>query len=232
MKYHPNLSTAAGTLAISTITSTESVNSGQFILVIEGGIPTAGSGIYCVIGEKDGTSWTMMDAVNELAPKAKWVVAAGTCASFTGVPGAGSNPLAVQSVETLVGSLISQPVINLPGCPAHPLVMVGTLVDLISGTSLTLDSYNRPTKYYGSAIIHQTCTRRGTGEVSSVGVYGCYMKLGCKGRADSLCIDLCPTRKWNNGVNFCMNTDVPCIGCSSPSFPYSNSAPLMTCYLS
>jgi hydrogenase small subunit len=224
MKYHPNLNTAAGTLAISTITNAETSYSGQFILVVEGGIPTADSGQYCVIGQKNSADWTVADAVKELAPKAKRVIAAGTCASFTGIPGSGSNVTGVKTVSSVLSGLTSQPVINLPGCPAHPTNMVGTLVDIINGNSLTLDSNNRPTKYYGTTHVHAYCPRR-EASGASLGVYGCYRGLGCHG-PDSNNIATCPQLKWNNGVNFCMNTDVPCIGCCSPSFPYTT--PLFT----
>jgi len=219
MKYHPNLSTAAGDLAISTISSAATSYAGQFILVVEGGIPTANSGKYCVIGEKNGVDWTVLDAVKELGPKAKRVIAAGTCAAFKGVPGAGTNALAVKSVKEVLYGLVSQPVINLPGCPAHPAVMVGALVDVINGTALTLDSQNRPEKYYGKDKIHSNCPRRGTSMANDVGTFGCYSGLGCKGKADSDNINICPIRKWNNGLNWCINANVPCIGCSSPNFP-------------
>jgi hydrogenase small subunit len=221
MKYHPNLSTAAGDLAISTITNTETSYSGQFILVVEGGIPTANSGKYCVIGQRNGSDWTVMDAVKELGPKAKRVIAAGTCASFKGIPGSGSNVTGVQAVSSVLSGLISQPVINLPGCPVHPANIVGTLVDLINGTSLTLDSENRPTKYYGTVHVHSQCPRHTdkTG-ASTLGGEGCFWEFGCKG-PETTNIATCPNLKWNNAANWCINTNVPCIGCCSPNFPFT-----------
>jgi hydrogenase small subunit len=219
MKYHPNLSTAAGDLAIDTITSSSTIYQGQFVLVVEGGIPTGANGKYCVIGEKNGVDWTMLDALKELGPKAKRVVAVGACAAFHGIPGSGSNPTGIISVKDALTGLVSQPVINLPGCPAHPTVMVGVLIDTFNNTALTLDSYNRPTKYYGTDIIHQQCPRKGTGPVTDVGTYGCYTSLGCNGKGDSLNIDVCPSRKWNNGVNWCINVNHPCTGCASPEYP-------------
>jgi hydrogenase small subunit len=221
MKYHPTLSTAAGDLAISTITSTETSNSGQFILVVEGGIPTANSGKYCIIGQKDGADWTAMDALKELGPKAKYVIAAGTCAAFTGIPGSGSNVTEIQTVSSVLSGLVSQVVINLPGCPVHPANVVGTLVDLINGTSLTLDSQNRPTSYYGTTRVHPQCPRHTdwTG-ASALGDDGCFWEFSCRGpETDN--IATCPNLKWNNATNWCINTNVPCIGCCSPNFPYT-----------
>ena len=52
------------------------------------------------------------------------------------------------------------PVINLPGCPVNPTVLVQTLLDLILTGMPTLDTNNRPTKFYGKTV-HATCPRRG-----------------------------------------------------------------------
>lgn len=54
MRYHPNLNAAAGELAISSVTHTVMEHPDDFILCIEGGIPTSIDGNYCIIGEKDG----------------------------------------------------------------------------------------------------------------------------------------------------------------------------------
>ena len=140
MKYHPNLNAGAGDLAIGAVTGTQTSYSGQYILVVEGAIPTGANGKYCTIGQKNGVEWTIYDAVRQLAPRAARVVAVGTCAAFGGIPAAGTNALGVKSVKAVLGNTVSRPVINLPSCPAHPGVMVGTLVDLILGVNLTLDS--------------------------------------------------------------------------------------------
>lgn len=219
MKYHPTLQTAAGDLAIDTLTASSSTYQGQFVLVVEGGIPTGANGKYCVIGEKNGAEWTMLDAVKQLGPKAKRVVAAGTCASFMGIPGSGANLTGIKSVKDVLTGMVSQPVINLPGCPAHPLVMVGALVDIFNNTTLTLDSNSRPTKYYGTSKIHNQCPRRGSSMVKDVGTFGCYSNLGCNGKADNNNINVCPSRQWNNGVNWCIGANVPCQGCASPQYP-------------
>lgn len=44
---------------------------------------------------------------------------------------------------------------------------------------------------------------------------GCRFSMGCKGPR-SACDSF--ERKWNNGVNWCVN-NATCIGCTSPTFP-------------
>ncbi|AGK95140.1 hydrogenase small subunit [Clostridium pasteurianum] len=215
LKYDTTLMTQSGDSAIQTLDQSANTYNGQFILVIEGAVPTGSSGNYCVIGEQNGTPLTMQQAVLKYGPMAKYVVAAGTCASFGGVSAASPNSTSCQSVETLLSGKTTNSVINLAGCPVHPTVMVQTLLDLILTGMPALDSNNRPTQYYGRAI-HSDCPRLGTGAAGQPGVYGCYKSIGCKGPNTD---NVCATMKWNNGVSFCTISNYPCIGCANPTFP-------------
>jgi len=52
--------------------------------------------------------------------------------------------------------------------------------------------------------------------------YGCLYALGCQG------LDVyadCQRRKWNGGVNWCIDAGAPCIGCKEPQFAKSRSLP-------
>lgn len=217
MKYHPTLMAAGGDVAIAAMDQTAQANSGQFILVVEGGVPTASSGRYCIIGERSGVPITMLDAVNALGPKAKQVLAVGTCAAFKGIPGAGTNVTGITSVKDVLSGKTAKPVINLPGCPAPPETVFGVIVSLLSGQSLSLDKLGRPVQYYGSKI-HGLCPRRGTSKAKILGDPGCLSNLGCVGPQTN---DNCPNRKWNNGSNWCIGASQVCIGCSNPTFPQS-----------
>ena len=42
--------------------------------------------------------------------------------------------------------------------------------------------------------------------------------IGCKGPG---CSNVCPSMKWNNGTNWCVGSNHPCIGCANPGFPTS-----------
>lgn len=57
-------------------------NRGEYILLVEGTVPTRGDGLYCVVGTRNGKPYTALEAVRELGAAAARVVAVGTCASF------------------------------------------------------------------------------------------------------------------------------------------------------
>ncbi|GIM28090.1 iron hydrogenase [Clostridium polyendosporum] len=215
MKYNTTIMTSAGESAMQALENAATQYNGQFILVVEGAIPTGENGNYCIIGEQNGTPLTMQQAVLKYGPMAKYVVSAGTCASFGGVPAAAPNATSCTTAKSLLSGKTANPVINLSGCPVHPTVMIQTLLNLILTGMPQLDSYNRPTQYYNSQI-HSNCPRRGKTQVSQPGIYGCYRAIGCKGPG---CSNVCPSMKWNNGVNWCIGSNYPCIGCANPTFP-------------
>ncbi|MGE5507552.1 MAG: hydrogenase small subunit [Chitinophagales bacterium] len=210
--FHPTVMAGAGERAMETLDDVLDDQPGEFVLVIEGGVPTAEGGRYCYIGECHGREWTMLDAISVLAPKAKAVVAAGTCAAFGGIPGGRPNPTGIVRVDRLVKSV---PVVNLPGCPAHPDWMVTTLVEVFLKGVPRLDSQRRPVAFYGRTV-HSQCPRRFTWPARNLGDSTCLQLLGCNGPTTSAD---CPRRKWNAGTNWCVQSGTPCIGCASPVFP-------------
>lgn len=216
MKYNSTIMSASGELAMQSLDECATQYNGQFILVIEGAVPTGASGNYCIVGEVNGTALTMQQAVLKYGPMAKYVVAAGTCASFGGVSAAFTNNTACQSAKTILAGKTTNPVVNLPGCPVHPTVLIQSLLDLILIGTPSIDNQNRPTKYYGTTV-HNTCSRKGTGNASHIGsATGCFRGVGCKGTSTD---NICTTMKWNNGQSWCMKVNYPCIGCSNPTFP-------------
>jgi hydrogenase small subunit len=225
LAYHPNLMGAAGDLAVQQILNAEA---GKFILVVEGGIPTAYSGKTAILWSQNGTDMTAQSAVKQLASKATKVIAVGACASFGGITGGSPNPTGIQSVSTATGVKT----INLPGCPVHPDWVVWTIAQLLAGTTITLDSSNRPTSIYGSTV-HSKCSRNQLAWATSLSDTGlCMGNLGCKGRETYA---NCPTIQWNNGVNWCVGTrsssgngaDSLCQGCTQNGFP-DKFAPLFS----
>ncbi|WBW95040.1 hydrogenase small subunit [Oceanirhabdus sp. W0125-5] len=215
MKYHHNIMTASGDLAISALDQTVSQYNGKFILVIEGAVPTADNGIHCVLTERHGQPWTMLDAVKELAPKASYVIAAGTCASFGGVPMGGGNPTGIQRLDrNILYNMTKQRIINLPGCPIHPYTLVRTIIKVLLYGMPRLDEQGRPREFYDTEI-HDICPYKEYDEVRQLGLLGCYEELGCKG-PDTY--NNCPHRKWNNKNNWCIAAGHMCIGCADSSF--------------
>ncbi|MEZ4598279.1 MAG: hydrogenase small subunit [Syntrophotaleaceae bacterium] len=217
LAYHPNLMGAAGDLAVETL---RSVDLDPFILAVEGGIPTAFNGKTCILWSENGYDITAMEAVNDLASRATRILSIGTCASYGGIAGAAPNPTSVRGVRDVTG----RPVISIPGCPAHPDWVVWTIAQLLAGNNPSLDSSGRPTALYGSTV-HSRCPRRGRAWANSLSETElCMNNLGCKGR---ITYSDCPTRKWNNGVNWCVGNDSLCEGCTQNGYP-DQFAPLFS----
>lgn len=209
LKYHSTLMAAAGDLAVAAART--AAQAGGYILVVEGAIPTAASGKYCIVWDEGGVPVAMTSALTSLAANARYVVAAGTCASYGGIPRSYALPGA-QGVGTFLGRSI----INLPGCPVHPDWLVGTLSQLIIGSVPALDSNGRPTAYYGRTI-HNRCPRRSAARATQLGQDGrCLRNLGCKGPNT---YGDCGVRLWNNKQNWCVGANGLCLGCTQPDFP-------------
>lgn len=214
LAYHPTLMSAAGDLAVSQLQ--KAYAAGNYVLVVEGGIPTAFGGATGFAYRENGKDVTIMDAVKKYAAKASVVVCAGTCASWGGVPASGSNPTGVVGVKTLTGKTT----INIPGCPAHPDYVVWGIVQILTGQAVALDSYGRPSAVF-SRTVHEQCPRLGTPHAQTFAEQDhCLMDLGCRGPM-TLCN--CPVLMWNNGTSWCAQVNAPCIGCTSPDFPTANS---------
>lgn len=210
--FHPNLMGAAGDSAVAVLNAAVEKD---FVLVIDGGIPTAFGGNTCVVWSEGGHEVTALEAVRRLAPLARAVVCVGTCASFGGVPSGGPNITGIRSVRQITGV----PTVNIPGCPPHPDWIVGTLARFIAGVPLDLDSDSRPRAYFDSdqCNVHKRCPRKGREKAEVFGLDGhCMKELGCRGpQTDADC----PTRFWNNGTNWCIGANTICIGCTENGFP-------------
>ncbi len=209
LTFHANLMGAAGDLAVQQLKDTAA---GNYILVVDGGIPTAFNGHTCLLWTDQGRDVTAMEAVKVLAPKADVVLAVGTCASYGGIPAGNPNPTGIASVSRISGVKT----VNIPGCPTHPDWIVWTIAHLLAGEMPQLDSYNRPVALFASEV-HKQCPRRDQGEAKVFGIENqCLKELGCKGpktKAD------CPARKWNNATNWCVGAGALCIGCTEQGFP-------------
>ncbi len=225
--FHATLMAGQGEQAMEAMNEIAAKHKGQYILVVEGAVPTKDDGLYCAVGEdKEGKPITFASHVRDLGRNAKVVLTAGTCAAFGGIPAAPPNPTGCKGVgEFFKQEGIETPLINVPGCPMHPDWLVGTLVGiLVKGVEgVELDQHRRPKAFFGT-LIHDNCPYRGHFErgefAEQFGEHGCLIKLGCKGPitwAD------CPDRQWNNGTNWCIRSGHPCIGCVEPGFPFETS---------
>ncbi|MFB3906243.1 MAG: hydrogenase small subunit [Acidobacteriota bacterium] len=213
LNFHPNLMAAAGMLARSAAEA--AFSKGNYVLVVEGAVPTGASGTYCNLWP----GLTAADGVKAYAAKTPYVMAVGTCAAYGGVAAAPPNPTQAIDVQTLIGT--TKRVIRIPGCPSHPDWIVGTVAYMLKyGTVPVLDAEGRP-KMFFEKTVHDRCPLKGTTPARALGQYGCMKELGCRGpvtKAD------CPVRRWNTGAantygtNWCIGTRVPCHGCASSKF--------------
>ncbi len=219
--YHSVVMTPSGDPAV--ISARKIRREGSYILVVEGGIPTRFNGGACAVWSNNGQEVSYKDAVLDFAKGAQIILAVGTCAAYGGIPKSPPNPTGVMGMEELLvdQGIMGKTVINIPGCPAHPDWIVGTIVKLILKETITLDSFNRPTFLYGNNV-HENCPRR-EGQPTHLGFatqFGqdrlCLMDLGCRGPDTSAD---CPNRRWNNGVNWCVDANGMCLGCVEPEFP-------------
>ncbi len=216
--FHSTLSASTGDVSMKVIN--RSIDEGGYLLVVEGSIP-AGMPEACIVGKEHLTKQVLRASRN-----AKAVIAIGTCASFGGIPAAENNPTgAVGLPDFLKSNGVSTPVITLPGCPAHPDWLVGTLVHVLKFGIPSLDDKGRP-KMFFSRLIHDQCPRFADYERENfAGTFsdeGCLFNLGCLGpvtHAD------CTLRHWNSGTNCCINAGAPCIGCASENFAARASFP-------
>ena len=223
LRFHATVMAGAGEQVIKVLEDTAEEKKGEYVLVVEGGIPTATDGVYGAIGERDGKPVKMDDRVAELARNALAILAVGTCASFGGIPAAAPNPSGCQPVKQFLDTRgINKPLINIPGCPPHPDWFVGTVASIIlNGLPKTedLDDNLRPLTFYGK-LIHENCPRRAYFDegkfAKKFGDEGCLYELGCKG---PITYADCPSRQWNNGTNWVIGAGAPCNGCTQPEFP-------------
>jgi len=217
LEYHETLMAAAGWQAEANLEHALEKYKGNYILLVEGGVPTANNGQYLTLGAHGRTG---LDLTRAAAKDAAAIFSIGTCSSFGGIQAAAPNPTGAKGVDKVV----SQPVINVPGCPPSANNIVGTLMHfLLFGTLPALDRYSRPKWAYGHRI-HDLCERRGhfdAGEfVESFGDDGakdgwCLYKQGCKG---PYTFNNCSTERFNQGTSWPIQAGHGCMGCSEPDF--------------
>jgi hydrogenase small subunit len=195
------------------------------ILCVEGSV---------IHGPNDSGGFDMLpggpkkDLIEGLAKKARYVLAVGTCASFGGI-GADSEIMAsgLQYTKWEMGGLLGKdfitpggyPVINMPGCPCHCEVVVGTLSAVAADMPVELGDYNMPLNWYG-VMVHQGCTRNEYHEYrveeKKFGERGClFFYMGCHG---PLVTGPCNKFLWNRRSSK-TRVGVPCFGCTRPDFP-------------
>ncbi len=228
LRYHETAMAGSGYKAEEA--KAEAIKEGGYILVIEGSIPLAENGRYCMIAGKP-----FKDIVREAAANAAAIICVGTCATYGGIPRSGPTDAVGYlyrgtQLHHYFDDVGNKPVINLPTCPLHVERLVAVIVHYLTFNDVPpLDSFQRPTAFYGQSQ-HDNCERRGNFEAGkfvtdwsnpSQNGWCLYLK-GCKGpwaKQD------CWKRLWNNRTNYCIKANVPCAACSEPEF-YETFSPI------
>lgn len=200
------------------------VDAGGFVLVVEGAVATAGRGKFAIPFKSENHYFTSLELIQRIVPKAKYVVAAGTCATFGGPSAARPNPSGSAGLWEIVDPRL---VINVSGCPVNPDWLTGTLFHLLAFGPPEVDRYQRPTLFYGQTV-HSICQRRSYFDTGSFAVRlgdpKCMFSLGCMGPVTGAD---CPYRLWNEHLNWPVKANTPCIGCTKAGFP-DKSTPFYT----
>ena len=152
VEYDETLMAPSGADAeLSRITTMEKYPNG-YIAIVEGGIPTADDGVYCMVGGR-----AFKDVVREVCDGALATIAVGSCAFDGGAPAAAGGPTGAVGVAQVVpgGQLV-----NLPGCPLNVENLTATIVHYLTFKQWpATDGRGRPLFAYGG-LIHNQCERR------------------------------------------------------------------------
>ncbi|WP_104003111.1 NADH-quinone oxidoreductase subunit B family protein [Marinobacterium lutimaris] len=228
--WHPSLSEQTGAEVRQLLDDILEGRTELDLLCIEGSMMRGpmGTGRFHLLG---GTGIPMIHWVEQLAAKARYTLAIGSCAAFGGISTAGDNPTDATGLQfegELRGGLLGSdyrsggdlPVVNVSGCPVHPNWVTESLIELAlgEGDPERLDALVRP-RLYADQLVHHGCTRNEYYEykasAEALGHQGCMMEhLGCLGTQAH---GDCNTRPWN-GEGSCTRGGYPCINCTAPEF--------------
>jgi len=239
LDYHHTLQAASGHAAEAAREAAIADNWGEYLLVVDGSIPTLDAGFSTIAGISN------LDMLLQTAAGAAAIISVGTCAAYGGIPHAKPNPTGAYSVHDIIrkfgnnqltglspatlaskdlGAVVDKPIISVPGCPPIPVVITGVLTHFLTfGEIPELDHIGRPRAFYGQSI-HDRCYRRTfydkglfaeTFDDEGAKKGWCLYQLGCKGPTT---YNACATVKWNNGTSFPIESGHPCLGCSEPDF--------------
>jgi hydrogenase small subunit len=190
--------------------------------------------------EKDGydrfADREMKDWVTDLANAASIVVAIGDCACWGGIPAMEPNPsdsTGLQFHKRAKGGFLGPdwvskaglPVINIPGCPAHPDWITQIIVALATGRTadIALDDLHRPQTFF-KTFTQTGCTRvqffdykQSTVSFGEGTRTGClFYEFGCRG---PMTHSPCNRILWNRQSSK-TRAGMPCLGCTEPEFPF------------
>ncbi|MFZ4625302.1 MAG: hydrogenase small subunit, partial [Rhodoferax sp.] len=156
LDYHETLQVAAGAQAEEARLAAMKENFGNYILIVDGSLPTAENEWWLAVAGQSGLS-----ILHEAIAGAGLVLALGACATYGGIPAAFPNPSKAMGVGELMdkGLIGRKPLINISGCPPIPEVITGTIAYyLVNQAAPPLDALGRPLVFFGKTV-HDCCPR-------------------------------------------------------------------------
>lgn len=202
--------------------------------IVEGAVPEGPDGTGRIF---EFLGMPFVECVRNLAGVAAYTIAVGTCATSGGISAAAPNPAGASGLQfrqDMAGGILGEdyrskagfPVINIPGCPAHPGWILESLYLIAMGKLLPehLDTTNRPSYFYNN-LAHHACPRNEFYEFKAsaveFGQMGCLFEhMGCRG---TQCESDCNIRLWLGRTGSCTRAGSPCISCTSQNFPFPNT---------
>ncbi len=175
----------------------------------------------------------MKDWVADLAQVAEYVVAIGDCAAWGGIIAVPPNPTestGMQFHKGQIGGYLGEdfrsksgfPIINIPGCPAHPDWMTQILVAIATGRmdEVLLDDHHRPKTFF-TDFVQTGCPNVNSFYKKVEGSFGqrggcLFYEVGCRGPMTHAS---CNRILWNR-TSSKTRANHPCLGCTEPDFPH------------
>lgn len=175
----------------------------------------------------------MKDWIKELSEVAGYVVAIGDCATWGGIPAVPPNPsesTGMQFHKQKIGGFLGAnylskgglPVINIPGCPAHPDWITQILVAISVGRikDVLIDEYHRPKTFF-TDFVQTGCPNVNNFAQKIDGHFGkrggcLFYEVGCRGPMTRAS---CNRILWNRQSSK-TRVNHPCLGCTEPGFPH------------
>lgn len=228
--FHPTMGLEIGEQVNEVLNEALSGDVSLDIFVFEGSViqGSEGSGNMNYFAGRPTKDW-----VTDLAKVAKYVVAIGDCATWGGIMAVPPNPTESTGLQFhkkekggyLGADFVTKsglPIINIPGCPAHPDWMTQILVAIAVGRidEVILDDFHRPKTFF-TDFVQTGCPNAHSFSKKVAGGFGkrggcLFYEVGCRGPMTRAS---CNRILWNRHSSK-TRANHPCLGCTEPGFPH------------
>ena len=230
--WHPSIGLEIGQQVSDLLNDILAGKTALDILVFEGSLVQGpnGTGTMNFFADRP-----MIDWIKELSAVTQYTVAIGDCATWGGIPAVPPNPTESIGMQFdrkskggfLGGNYVSKgglPVINIPGCPAHPDWVTQILVAISTGRikDVLIDDYHRPKTFF-TDFVQTGCPNVRNFIQKEDGGFGrrggcLFYEVGCRGPMTRAS---CNNILWNRQSSK-TRVNHPCLGCTEPGFPHND----------